>query len=164
MKTSDIRQFRRALRKFTRLIDRQLKTCCKQVTLPQCLVLLEVEELVEPAMGQLAANLGLDTSTLTRTVDGLVDQGQVERRRSDSDRRMVTVRLTPSGRAVCKSINSDNDASWRRVFKRIPSSEQHDVVRHFDALVQAYLACDQQTSSKPACGGARLAARTPNDD
>ena len=153
MKTRDLRQFRRALRRFTRLIDRQLKTCCTQVTLAQCLVLLEIEDLGEPTMSELAAKVGLDTSTVTRTTDGLVERGQVERRRSAEDRRVVTVCLTPKGRRSCKAIHADNDAIWSRVFAHIPASERQDVLRHFEMLVQASIACEQApgASSTTAC-------------
>lgn len=146
MKTRDLRNFRRVLRQFTRLLDRQLRTCCSQVTLAQCLVLLEVEELGTPSMGQLAGNLRLDTSTLTRTADGLVAQGLLERLRDESDRRVVKVRLTPGGASACSSIHSENDATWRRVFAHIPSSEHAPVTAAFDRLVEACLACEAEDS------------------
>jgi len=139
MQTRDIRSFRRVLRRFTRLINSQLKTCCNEVTLAQCLVLLEVEELGSPTMGQLATNLRLDNSTLSRTVEGLVARELVARVRDDGDRRVVKVRLTEEGEAVSRSIHADNDAICRRVFQRIPTSRQKRVIEDFELLVQAYL-------------------------
>ncbi|MCP3918375.1 MAG: MarR family transcriptional regulator [bacterium] len=147
MKTRDIRKFRRALRQFSRLINSQLKTCCTEVTLAQCLVLLEIEEIGTPNMGQLAVNLRLDNSTLSRTVDGLVLKELVERENDDTDRRVVKVRLTEAGEAVSRSIHADNDASCRRVFDRIPRSERRHVTEAFEALVQAYLAVEDEERS-----------------
>ena len=146
MKTRDIRKFRRVLRQFTRLLDSQLKTCCNEVTLAQCLVLLEIEEIRTPTMGQLAGNLRLDNSTLSRTVDGLVARELVERVSDDNDRRVVKVRLTEEGEAVCRSIHADNDAITRRVFDRIPPPERRGVAEAFEMLVEAYLACEEEST------------------
>jgi DNA-binding MarR family transcriptional regulator len=148
MKTRDVRKFRRVLRQFTRLINSQLKTCCSEVTLAQCLVLLEIDSFRTPTMGQLAANLRLDNSTLSRTADGLVARGLVERVNDDSDRRVVKLRLTQEGEAVCRRIHADNDASCRRVFGKIPASDQGRVAAAFETLVEAYLACEDDETCK----------------
>jgi DNA-binding MarR family transcriptional regulator len=137
--TREIRQFRRALRTFERINNLQLKHCCSGVTLAQCLVLLEIEETARQTLGQLASRLRLDNSTLSRTVDGLVQKRLVERLQDDKDRRAIRLQLTSKGEAVCRSIHSDNDAYCRRVFGRIPSSQRRTVIRHFEILVQAYL-------------------------
>lgn len=51
-------------------------------------------------MGELGTAAGVAASTATEGVDRLVAKGVVERARSDIDRRIVVVRLTPSGRQV----------------------------------------------------------------
>lgn len=163
MKTRDIRQFRRVLRRFTRLINSQLKTCCRTVTLAQCLVLMEVEEIRTPTMGQLASALRLDNSTLSRTVDGLVERGLIERVRGDADRRVVKIRLTRPGKAVCRSIHADNDASCRRVFGQIPPSQHDRVVRSFEVLVDAFLACEDQERSDPSGVPSRTSVSAASD-
>ncbi len=159
MKTTRIRHFRRVLRRFTRLIDAQLKSCCDAVTFAQCLVLLEVEELEGPTVGEIASNLRLDTSTLSRTLDGLEARGLVERVRGDHDRRVVTIRLTASGEAECRSINEDNDGLWRAVLERIPASRRDAVIGNFEVLVQAFLDCEEEASC-----AARRSARDPDGD
>ena len=150
-----IRQFRRALRRFQRLNDVQLKSCCTRVSLPQCLVLLEVDEAEQPTMGQLATRLRLDGSTLSRTVESLVSRGLLERERSEQDRRTVRIRLTRSGRAECKTLHRDNDARCTDVLGRIPASRRPAVIRSFELLVQAYL--DHEAESSRRRGGAEVA-------
>jgi DNA-binding MarR family transcriptional regulator len=145
----DIRQFRRALRDFERLTSLQLKNCCSGVTLPQCLVLLETEEIGNPTVGRLAARLRLDNSTLSRTIDGLVGKGVLERIQDDRDRRAVRIRLTEAGRTLCREIHRENDAHCRRVFAKVPPAERSSVIREFERLVHAFLACE--TDSR--CGG-----------
>ena len=150
MNTTEIRGFRRILRRFARLTSLQLKTCCSQVTLAQCLVLLEIEEHGRPTMGQLASEIRLDNSTLSRTVDGLAGRGLVKRLRDDRDRRAVWIQLTTAGKAVCRSIHQDNDACWRRVFQRIAPSKRGTVIRNFEILVQACLDCEDDSIRKEA--------------
>jgi len=117
----------------------QLKHCSCSVTLPQCLVLLDIDECGQVTMGQLASHLRLDQTTLSRTVDGLVKKQLVARLRDDSDRRVVRIQLTAEGVSLCQEINTVNDDYCRRVFERIAPSERDSVVRSFEILVKAYL-------------------------
>jgi DNA-binding MarR family transcriptional regulator len=143
----EIRDFRGNLRQFERVTNLHLKTCCADVTLAQCLVLLEVEGGERPTVSRLASRLRLDNSTLTRTLDGLVKRGLVERHRNDRDRRVVWIRLTDEGKTVVRSIHRDNDAHYRRVFKKIPQSRRATVMRSFAILVQALLDCEAESGT-----------------
>jgi len=148
---TEIRHYRRILRRFERVTHAQLKNCCSDVTLAQCLVLLEVEEEGRLTMGQLASRLRLDNSTLSRTIEGLVRGGLVERSRDDRDRRVVHIRLTPDGTSTCSSIHEENDAQCRRIFDRIPSSRRTAVVRSFETLVRAYLDAETEQNPQACC-------------
>jgi len=151
MNTSEIRQFRRILRRFERLNFAQLKNCCAHVTLAQCIVLLEIDEAGQLTMGQLAARLRLDNSTLSRTIEGLVQRRLVERLREDRDRRVVRIRLTREGDEACRSIHEQNDRHYARVFARIPKSRRGTVIKSFGALVQACL--DHEVESMSIASG-----------
>ena len=154
MKTPQIREFRRFLRRFERVTSSQLRNCCAQVTLPQCLVLLEVDEEERLTVGQLASRLRLDNSTLSRTIDNLVRAGLLDRSRDDGDRRIVWIRLTEAGAATCAAIHDQNDAIYRGVFDRIPRSRRDAVIRNFGVLVQAFLdsesEAERDSATKPA--------------
>lgn len=139
MTRSQIRQFRRSLRRFERLVTYQFKNCSCGVTFAQCLILLEIEEHGQATMGQLATQLRLDGSTLSRTVDGLVRSGLAERVNDDHDRRVVRMRLTPEGSSVCEAIHKENDACCRQLMQKIPESRRGAVIRNFETLVQAFL-------------------------
>jgi len=145
----EIREFRGNLRQFERVTNLHLKTCCADVTLAQCLVLLEIEGTERPTVGRLASRLRLDNSTLTRTLDGLATRGLVERIRDDADRRVVRIELTSEGKNVCRTIHRDNDAHYRRVFQKIPPSRRATVMRSFELLVQALLDCEAESSADP---------------
>ncbi len=152
MQTSEIRNFRRIQRRFERINNARLKSCRAAVTLAQCLVLLEIDENTRMTMGQLASSLRLDNSTLSRTIDGLVETGHVERLDDKSDRRVVWIRLTEEGNAVCRSIHDENDEYARRVFDRIPASRRKAVLRSFEILVQAFLDCEAESMLGNLCG------------
>ena len=139
---NEIRRFRRSLRRFERLTHAQLKNCCANVTLPQCLVLLEIDEAGQPTMSQLASGLRLDNSTLSRTIEGLVARRLVKRLRENQDRRVVRIRLTSEGGAVCREIHEENDGHCGRVFEKIPASRRGAVIKNFETLVTAFLDCE----------------------
>ena len=90
-------------------------------------------------MSTLAAELRLDNSTLTRTVEGLVRRRLVERMAGEQDRRVVRIRLTAAGRSACEAIHEENDASSRAVLRKIPASRRASVLEGFDDLVRAFL-------------------------
>ena len=151
MRTRQIREFRRSLRHFTRMTSIQLRSCCTEVTLAQCLVLLEVDEQERLTVGQLASRLRLDDSTLSRTIDGLVRRGLLDRTRDDGDRRVVWICLTQTGTTACDAIHEQNDAVYRGILGRIPPSRRAAVVRSFGVLVQAFLDSERESGTRAPC-------------
>jgi DNA-binding MarR family transcriptional regulator len=137
MESSEIRSFRKILRQFERLLNSQLKHCCSGVTLAQCHALLEIEEAGEATLIQLSKNLGLDKSTLSRTIDGLVRIDLVNRVTHPSDRRFMLLTLTPRGKKTCADINRANDEYYGHVFQTIPEEKHGEVITYFRMLVQA---------------------------
>lgn len=137
-----IRFFRHTLRRFERLVVSQFKTasCCTGVTLAQCHALMELDGRGALPLVELARGLGLDKSTLSRTVDGLVNIDLVARRSHPGDRRRIQLCLTEKGQRTCAHINDNNDALFRRVFKRIPPAERESVRAGFQTLVAALAA------------------------
>jgi DNA-binding MarR family transcriptional regulator len=151
MKRSQIREFRRVLRQFTRVTNSQLRQCCSSVTLAQCLVLLEVDEHGRLNVSQLASRLRLDDSTLSRTIDALVRRDLLRRSRDEHDRRIVWIDLTPQGATECNLIHDRNDALYGDILERIPASTRNEVVRHFRILVQVFLDREHEPGAPIAC-------------
>jgi DNA-binding MarR family transcriptional regulator len=54
--------------------------------------------------GDLAHNICHDAGSLTRLIDQLVERGFVTRRRSETDRRVVTLALTPHGSKLVEEM------------------------------------------------------------
>lgn len=139
MKHHSIRYFRKSLRLFERLTAQQLKedSCCQGVTLAQCHTILEIEDLGQATTVELSKRLGLDKSTLSRTIDGLVNIGLLERIAHPTDRRFNLLSLTTKGQEVADQINQSNDDFYRRVFDRIESDRHDEVIDNFEKLVWA---------------------------
>ncbi len=139
MEIQRIRSFRKSLRLFERLTAQQLKedSCCRGVTLAQCHTILEIEDLGQATTVELSKRLGLDKSTLSRTVDGLVNIGLLERIPHPTDRRFNLLLLTPKGQEVADHINQSNDEFYRRVFEGIESERHNEIIDNFEKLVWA---------------------------
>jgi DNA-binding MarR family transcriptional regulator len=56
-------------------------------------------------MGDLSRILGVPFSTVTRTVDWLVNNSYVQRLPDPEDRRVVRVELTAAGKELCEAMN-----------------------------------------------------------
>lgn len=66
--------------------------------------LLQVERNGEIIMSQIADFISIPMSTATGMVERLVKKGYIERVRNDSDRRIVTIRLTDAGKKLTGDI------------------------------------------------------------
>ncbi len=139
------------MRSFERLIGDQEKACCRGVSLPQCHVLLDIEEKGQATTGQLAKSLSLDKSTLSRTIDGLVGSGLIKRLSNPSDRRYIPIVLTEQGRATCDTINRASDDYYTRALEKIPMKKTEQVIKNFEFLVQAFLDYESQCETEAGC-------------
>jgi DNA-binding MarR family transcriptional regulator len=90
-------------------------------------------------IGNLADKLGLATSTVTRLVDRLERLGLAGRAVSDSDRRAVTVMLTPTGRRVEAAAAKRRLDYFITILTSLAPKERRELVRLFAkiASVQA---------------------------
>ena len=149
----DIRAFRRALRALERQIELSLasETECCGVTPAQCHLLLAIEEKGEPSVGELAAALDLDQSTLSRTIDGLVKAGMLSRREDPANRRRQLVSLTDPGSAKADEINALCDESYSGLLASFPEAEAAAVVRSLPLFAEALRAWRRSRSGKGCC-------------
>lgn len=132
----EIRVFRKFVRQIEREIDKQFKgeaTCCG-VTPVQCHTLLEVEILGKTNLVNLADILGLDKSTVSRTVDGLIKAGQLNRQVDESNRRNSIITLTGSGKQTCSQINDICDSYYEKIIASIPEEKLETVSESINIL------------------------------
>lgn len=139
MDLETIRRFRRTVRRMQRQLGWQLRDdagCCG-VTLAQCHALLEAAEREEVSLMELAAMLELDTSTVSRTVDGMVKAGLVKRLVNPDDRRYVSIALTPHGHSVYQGIERTSNAYFAEVLSLVPEAKREPVLECLAILAEA---------------------------
>jgi DNA-binding MarR family transcriptional regulator len=111
---------------------------CFGVSLSRCVTLETLLREGRLPVRELASRLGLDASTVTRSIDGLVREGLVRRVRDERrDRRRVFVALTARGRALAQKLERCADAYSDRILERIPRQRREDVLYALGVLVKA---------------------------
>ena len=84
------------------------------LTYPQYLVLCVLWEEGEQTIGEIAARLSLEPSTITPLVKRLEQAGRLVRQRDPADERRVNVSLTAQGRALRAKTRDLADALYRK--------------------------------------------------
>jgi DNA-binding MarR family transcriptional regulator len=133
-----IEQFRAKLREIERAVWIQTRSealCCG-VTMAQCHAIMEIDAAEELNLKDLASRLGLDNSTLSRTVESLVKDGLAERTPNAKDRRASVIRLNEKGRAARDRINSTWNRICRDMFHSIPREKHQPLVESISILAE----------------------------
>jgi DNA-binding MarR family transcriptional regulator len=131
------------LREKLRLLERESggvfegEADCCGVTTAQCHTLLEIGNRGEISLVDLADAMGLDASTMSRNIQGLVMIGLVDRRASDKDRRYVSIRLTEQGRKTFDEIENRNNAYYDEVFGLLPQDRRNTILEAVGEFVDA---------------------------
>jgi MarR family transcriptional regulator, lower aerobic nicotinate degradation pathway regulator len=97
---------------------------------------LSVISTLQPCtMSELADFSAVDRTTLTRTVDQLVDGGLVERTTPREDRRQVVLTLTDEGRTTCqRSLRAIYDVN-RQILEGLAEDDQRQVARSLETFL-----------------------------
>ena len=136
METTEVRKFRQTLRHFERELDMQNSSGCScGVTIPQCHTLMELQNVDEIQLNKLSEKLFLDKSTVSRTVDSLVNLGLVSREISARSRRSNRICLTEEGKVICRKINKGNDEYFKLSLDAIPEEIRKDFLKGFEIMV-----------------------------
>jgi DNA-binding MarR family transcriptional regulator len=146
-KTIDL--FRAKLREIERSVWLQTRseaTCCG-VTMAQCHAILEIGSAGELKLKDLSARLGLDNSTLSRTVESLVQDGLAERTPSSDDRRATVIRLNEKGRAARDRINSTWNRICRDMFRTVSRGKQNQILESVSIVAELLTGCCQDQCS-----------------
>lgn len=111
---------------------------CHGITVSQCYALELACERGPLAMKELAQELRLDVSSVTRAIDGLVARNLVERVASPGDRRVCHVRPTRSGRALHRRIRAELVEEHAQVLEGIPGGSRESIIVGVERLLAAF--------------------------
>ena len=111
----------RATRALVGIAARSLAEVSDEVTLAQYRVLVILDGHAIVTMGDLAANLGVNPSTVTRMCDVLVEKSLVRRRSHADNRRNVVAELTTRGRRLVTQVMDHRRALIDAVLDEMPA-------------------------------------------
>lgn len=94
------------------------------VTVPQFRVLVMVYSRGPVNLAAVASALDVNPSNASRTCDRLIKARLLDRRESDSDRRNVTLTLTPSGRRLVERVTRHRRAAIQKVLRLMSAADR----------------------------------------
>jgi len=136
----NIKQFRKSIRKLQRKLAERLdgdSVCCG-VTIAQCHLLLAIEEKGHTTITELAAEMELDKSTLSRSIESLVVMGLVKREIKSDNRRSQHIQLTENGEITVSGIHNQWKNFFESLFARIPGSKHAIVIEGLSLLADSF--------------------------
>ncbi|NLK87168.1 MAG: MarR family transcriptional regulator [Clostridiaceae bacterium] len=137
--TEDSKQLREKIRILERKLGvlQDAEYSCCNISMAQCHALVEIGRAGSISLSELAELLNLENSTMSRTVNNLVNSGLVEREIDPKDRRYVSIKLTQSGMKVFEGIEKNMDLYFQKVLESISSDKQKQVVESLQILIEA---------------------------
>lgn len=132
----DLKELTRQLIKNMGFFDKNEAACCG-TTLGQCQVINEIGRLKEISLNELADLLNLDNSTMSRTINNLVDQQLAIRDIDPQDRRYVKIKLTDKGWGIYKAIKTNMDMYYMSILKGIPEEKHDQIIESMTLLLEA---------------------------
>ena len=126
-----------ALRRIIRAVDLHSRSLIQRYGLsgPQLIILRELSRLGEVSGSELAKVVSLSLATVTGILTRLENRGLVTRRRSNSDKRRVMVRVTADASRILDSAPPPLQESFARQFERLQDWEQTVILSSLQRLV-----------------------------
>ena len=93
-------------------------------SLSEVMALGELTEVEAMSQHELARLLGLEKSTVSRLVAGLVDRGWVSRERNQDNRRLYRLQLTHDGQAAARQIGKELHAQHTQLLSGLTPAER----------------------------------------
>lgn len=141
------REEQKQLREYIRLLERKLgalndheMSCCS-ITMAQCHAIVEIGRAGNISLIDLANLLNLDNSTMSRTVNNLVNSDYVSRELSSVDRRYITISLTDKGSQLFNSIEDNMEEKFITIYDSIPENKRAQVLESLKLLSDAFNNC-----------------------
>ncbi|MDF2887895.1 MAG: transcriptional regulator [Lacrimispora sp.] len=138
-----INQGSKVLRELIRILVRDLgileksdASCCG-VSLTQCHAIVEIGREERISLVDLSSLLGLDKSTMSRTINNLVESDFVIRESDMENRRYIIIQLTEKGESIYQNIEESMEEYYRGIFHAIPEDKRNQVLESLQLLKDA---------------------------
>lgn len=115
------------LRKIVRAMSIYSKSLDKHfgLTYPQLLILHELFQSDQIAIGEIARKISLSQATVTDIIDRLIIKGLVTRTKNSLDRRQVLIKISPNGKNIINKKPSLLQKDFLAKFDKLQKWEQH---------------------------------------
>ena len=117
----------------------------QELTFSQWTTLVALHDGRVQTAGDLAQNICHDAGSLTRLIDQMVERGFVSRNRSETDRREVTVTLTPRGTSLVEALAPKVMHLWNGLLSGFSHQEVDTLI---DLLTRLVIAADSKQDRK----------------
>lgn len=136
-----IRSFREQIRRLERWLEKTAVSgeCCCGLSLAQCHTLIEAGGRGTLSLVELASTLGLDVSTMSRTVSGLVMIGMLTRSVNEKDRRYLSISLTEQGRKAYEKLDGALMTYYKGVLGSVPANKREEILESVTILADAVM-------------------------
>lgn len=131
------------LREIIRLLERKLgiledsQLACCSITMAQCHALVEIGRAQKISLNELAELLNIENSSMSRTVNNLVNNDLVKRDIDPLDRRYVTITLTETGNKLFNEIEERMNQYFAKIYNRLPADKREQVLDSLKTLLAA---------------------------
>jgi DNA-binding MarR family transcriptional regulator len=99
------------------------------LTGPQLTVLKILSGIGDLSLSSLSGRIKARNSTVTGIIDRMEREGLVRRERSEADRRVVLIRLTPEGEKIADEITVEPMEIFRRALGEMPKKDREELFR-----------------------------------
>jgi DNA-binding MarR family transcriptional regulator len=137
IKENQLRELMRLLERKLGIIEENQLSCC-HISLAQCHALVEIGRSEKISLNELSKIIGLDNSTMSRTVNNLVNAGLLERVEDSNDRRYINIQLTDNGLQAYKDIETKMNDYYEEIYKAIPENKQDQMLESLQILNQIF--------------------------
>ncbi len=135
--TDQVEAVLRASRVLTAITARSVAAVAPVADLVQVRVLVVIAERRAVSLNALAEAAGLHISKASRLCDRMAGQGLLNRRDDPSDRRQLTLTLTPKGQRVVRTMMARRRAETERVLARMNARQRAALVAALDEFADA---------------------------
>ena len=135
--SQSLRELLRTLIRSMGLLEKSDEASC-DITLAQCHALVEIGRRETLSLVALSELLHVDKSTMSRTVDSLVNADLVIRAPDADNRRYVSLTLTPKGFRHFTQVETSMRQYYQAVFNRVPIAKRAQVLESLQLLNDAF--------------------------
>jgi len=136
-KDDTITKFAEALLRLATSFKNETENCgklCGGLSEKEMLVVVFVGRNKNVKMSDIADYISTPMSTLTNTIDKLVDKALLLRDHSGEDRRVINVSLSPTGKSACNKLLEKRKKMVESILTGISEKEQVLIIKYLDLL------------------------------